>query len=67
MSYQTGTWLPWFVKRYIFWNKNAQLKPLYTFDQGIVEDIRQQRNESITRPAGTTDVQETTQKRDDSS
>merc|ERR1712093_619903 len=67
ISYNTGTWLPWFIKRYIFWNKNAQLKPLYTFDQGIVEDIRQQRNESITRPAGTTDVQETTQKRDDSS
>ena len=19
MSYQTGTWLPWFIKRYIFW------------------------------------------------
>ncbi len=42
MSYQTGTWLPWFIKRYIFWNKSAHLKPLYTLDHGIVEAARKQ-------------------------
>jgi len=40
MSYQTGTWLPWFIKRYVFRQKSAQLKPLYTFDDHIVADIR---------------------------
>jgi hypothetical protein len=33
-----GTWLPWFVKRYIFWNKDAELKPLYHFDTGVIAD-----------------------------
>ncbi|KAH0834351.1 hypothetical protein AYO21_04206 [Fonsecaea monophora] len=45
MSYQTGTWLPWFIKRYIFWQKSAELKPLYTLDRGIVRDISEQRRE----------------------
>ncbi|KAK5221111.1 hypothetical protein LTR72_006670 [Exophiala xenobiotica] len=38
ISYNMRTWLPWFVKRYIFWNKDAELKPLYHFDTGIVAD-----------------------------
>lgn len=46
MSYQTGTWLPWFIKRYIFWNKNAELKPLYTFDRGVMRDIKEQKEEN---------------------
>jgi hypothetical protein len=66
IKYQTGTWLPWFVKRYIFWNKDAKLEPLYTFDRGIVEDTRQQREGSVA-----TAVQEQgngeRSKRDDSS
>ncbi|KIW34191.1 uncharacterized protein PV07_00986 [Cladophialophora immunda] len=45
MSYQTSTWLPWFIKRYVFWQKSAELKPLYTFEAGIVRDIRQQRRD----------------------
>ena len=32
MSYQTGTWLPWWIKRYVFWNKSAKLQPLYRFE-----------------------------------
>ncbi|KAK5079071.1 hypothetical protein LTS08_003778 [Lithohypha guttulata] len=40
MSYQTGTWLPWFIKRYVFFNKNAQLKPLYQLDENLIGDIR---------------------------
>ncbi|KIX09118.1 uncharacterized protein Z518_00196 [Rhinocladiella mackenziei CBS 650.93] len=43
MSYQTGTWLPWFIKRYVFWNKSAHLKPLYTFERGVVEDLKTQK------------------------
>ncbi|KAL6246773.1 hypothetical protein RBB50_006080 [Rhinocladiella similis] len=42
IKYNTGTWLPWFIKRYIFFNKNAELKPLYHFDAGIVADFKQQ-------------------------
>lgn len=39
-SYQGSTWLPWFIKRYIFRRKDAQLKPLYNLDeiQGIEKD-----------------------------
>ncbi len=43
MSYQAGTWLPWFIKRYIFWNKSAELKPLYTFENGVMMDIKEQK------------------------
>lgn len=35
MSYQCGTWLPWWFKRYVLWRKGAQLEPLYTFDEGF--------------------------------
>lgn len=32
IRYQTTTWLPWFVKRYIFWRKDAKLRPLYQLE-----------------------------------
>jgi hypothetical protein len=51
MSYQCREWLPWFTKRYIFWNKSAQLKPLYHFEAGIVKDIREERKEAEIRRA----------------
>jgi len=28
-KYQTGTWLPWFIKRWVFFKKDAHLQPLY--------------------------------------
>lgn len=28
-AYQVRTWLPWFIKRYVFFQKNATLEPLY--------------------------------------
>jgi len=31
-SYQLNTWLPWWIKRYIFWQRNAELKPLYVLE-----------------------------------
>ncbi|KAJ7057081.1 general substrate transporter [Mycena amicta] len=34
-NYQLTTWLPWFVKRYVFWQKEARLEPLYQLD-GVV-------------------------------
>ncbi|KAF7186188.1 Polyol transporter 5 [Pseudocercospora fuligena] len=33
MSYQTGTALPYWFKRWVTFDKNAKLEPLYTFDQ----------------------------------
>ncbi|CRK36698.1 putative polyol transporter 2 like protein [Verticillium longisporum] len=33
MSYQVNKFIPWFIKRWIFFNKNAELEPLYSFDQ----------------------------------
>lgn len=41
MSYQSGTWLPWWIQRYVFWNKSAKLKPLYRFEnvkQGLKDE-----------------------------
>ena len=29
MAYQLRVWLPWWVKRYVFWRKSAKLEPLY--------------------------------------
>ena len=43
MSYQTGTWLPWWIKRYILRNKSAQLKPLYTFDDHVMADSKERK------------------------
>ncbi|KAF8228681.1 hypothetical protein L208DRAFT_1424354 [Tricholoma matsutake] len=37
MAYQAGTWLPWFIQRWVFFRKNAKLTPLYNFDE--VESI----------------------------
>lgn len=31
--YQLFTWLPWWFKRYVFFQKNAVLEPLYHFDR----------------------------------
>jgi len=44
-KYQTGTWAPWWVQRYVFFRKNAVLKPLYQFDQGVRKDIRDAKRE----------------------
>jgi len=35
MGYQTGKVAPWYFKRWILFQKNARLEPLYTFDQGM--------------------------------
>jgi MFS family permease len=33
MSYQLRETLPYWIKRYVLWQRNAELKPLYHFDQ----------------------------------
>ncbi|KAF2006144.1 hypothetical protein P154DRAFT_603506 [Amniculicola lignicola CBS 123094] len=35
ISYQVNKALPWWIQRWVFFNKNAVLEPLYHFDQGI--------------------------------
>ncbi|KAJ5165996.1 hypothetical protein N7492_006292 [Penicillium capsulatum] len=30
--YQVGTWLPWFVRRYFFFQRSAKLEPLYRLE-----------------------------------
>lgn len=37
MKYQVFTWVPWFVRRYVLFQKDAKLVPLYTFDEGIMD------------------------------
>lgn len=31
-KYQIGTWLPWFVRRYILFQRSAKLEPLYRLE-----------------------------------
>ncbi|KAK8235885.1 hypothetical protein HDK90DRAFT_485953 [Phyllosticta capitalensis] len=38
MSYQVSKAMPYFIKRYVFWNKSATLEPLYHFDSHIAGD-----------------------------
>lgn len=33
VNYQTKTWLPWFIKRHVRFDKSAKLEPLYHFDR----------------------------------
>lgn len=40
MKYQLTESAPFFFKRYVAFNKNAQLKPLYTFDHVQSEATR---------------------------
>ncbi|KAL5485352.1 hypothetical protein ACEPAI_7994 [Sanghuangporus weigelae] len=37
VSYQVRKWIPYFIKRYIFWDKTAVLEPLYHFE-GLAKD-----------------------------
>lgn len=40
ISYQVGTWLPWWIKRYLLFQRDAKLEPLYKLDG--VEDVSRQ-------------------------
>lgn len=35
IKYQTTKALPWWIKRWVLFQKNAKLEPLYHFDKGI--------------------------------
>lgn len=37
VSYQLTEFIPYWIRRHVFWNKNVELKPLYNFDE--VESI----------------------------
>ncbi|EKM76181.1 hypothetical protein AGABI1DRAFT_115942 [Agaricus bisporus var. burnettii JB137-S8] len=37
VSYQLTEFIPYWIRRYVFWNKNVELRPLYNFDE--VESI----------------------------
>ena len=57
-KYQTGTWLPWFIQRYVFWRKSAQLEPLYHFDQGVKADLQDVRRPSQAAAVGNNNEKE---------
>ena len=40
IRYQYTKWLPWYIKRYVFFKKDAVLEPLYNFDQGVTDQRR---------------------------
>ena len=40
VAYQWGTWLPWWIKKYLLFRKGTTLKPLYHFDAPLAADIK---------------------------
>ena len=38
MKYQLTKTLPFWIKRYVMFNKNAHLEPLFQFDEGIADE-----------------------------
>ena len=47
IGYQYSVALPWWFKRWVFFQKGATKRPLYTFDQGIT-DHSTMRKSSVT-------------------
>lgn len=43
MSYQTSKALPYWIKRWVFFNRSAKLEPLYHFDNGLDDVIDEKR------------------------
>ena len=37
VKYQLFTTIPFWIKRYVFFNKSATIKPLYNFDEGVTD------------------------------
>lgn len=35
IAYQTGKAAPWWFKRYVLWQKDAKLEPLYDMDRSL--------------------------------
>lgn len=61
MRYQITKTLPYWVQRYVFFNKNAVLEPLYHFDQTAdfnTKDTKIQQNEERIEKAGETSSQD---------
>lgn len=52
IRYQVGTWLPWFVKRYVLFDRSAVLPELYEFDDGIRKDLKDVRRPSVVNKDG---------------
>lgn len=52
MSYQLGTVIPWWFKRWVFWQKGAKCPELYQFEGHLAEDEEWKRK--ILREAGKT-------------
>lgn len=46
VNYQTSKALPWWFQRWVLYNKDAKLEPLYHFDHGLNEE-----EESVDTPA----------------
>ena len=44
MKYQCTKALPWFIKRWVFWQRNAKLESLYEFDR--VKEAERERKEA---------------------
>lgn len=48
VAYQTGTWLPWWCKRYILCNRRAKLPELYHMDfNGNVADSMREKSSAV--------------------
>ena len=47
IAYQTRKAAPWWFKRYILWQKNAKLEPLYDMDHTIADRNVDEKHETV--------------------
>jgi hypothetical protein len=55
VKYQCTVFLPWFIKRYVFFQKGATLEPLYHFETSVgmsqIEEMHQADKDRVERRA----------------
>ncbi|KAF2840139.1 hypothetical protein M501DRAFT_1002428 [Patellaria atrata CBS 101060] len=56
IGYQTKKALPWWFQRWVMFNKNAKLEPLYHFDHGISSSQAAPQSEVVEKDQGTEKV-----------
>ena len=46
-AYQLTEALPWFIKRWVFWQRKAELRPLYQFDKQKKREVGEGKEEKV--------------------
>ncbi|KAL2194088.1 hypothetical protein P885DRAFT_71652 [Corynascus similis CBS 632.67] len=63
-KYQVTEALPWFIKRWVFFQRNAKLRPLYNFEQKKKEEASEVQQQGLVQPLPESPVVEDKKKSD---